>query len=290
MEVACTSTIHAVAPHFLWPFAVQSAQPLAPSQPETSPTLFWMGAVGDASAFRVWDSLALSVILPRASSLLALFAVSSLTFPPTRLTGSFTTQPRPALCPPVASPLTSYPPVDPLPPPRPAPSGVSQVTPPPLVEPLEVSSDTSGSAEGGDPAADDTAASRRPPRLETLFCLGRAGSGGAGSGDADSGGAGSRGAGSGGADSKGAGSWVADFEGVVLGGAERPSGGGVEGTIAGVSTAGGTGAGGAGGSGAGGAGGVGAGGAGGHGAGGTGGSGVGGAGAESAGGSNSGGS
>ncbi|CAI5457784.1 unnamed protein product [Closterium sp. Yama58-4] len=36
----------------------------------------------------------------------------------------------------------------PLPPQGPAPSGVSQVDPPPLVEPLEVTSDTSGPAEG----------------------------------------------------------------------------------------------------------------------------------------------
>ncbi|CAI7784309.1 unnamed protein product, partial [Closterium sp. NIES-54] len=48
-----------------------------------------------------------------------------------------------------------------------APSGVSQVDPPPLVEPLEISSDSSGPAEGGDPTADDTAAIRRSPCLET---------------------------------------------------------------------------------------------------------------------------
>ncbi|CAI7741281.1 unnamed protein product [Closterium sp. NIES-54] len=48
-----------------------------------------------------------------------------------------------------------------------APSRVSQVDPPPLVEPLEVSFDSSGPAEGGDPAVDDTAATRRSPRLET---------------------------------------------------------------------------------------------------------------------------
>ncbi|CAI7780280.1 unnamed protein product, partial [Closterium sp. NIES-54] len=44
MDVACTSMIHAAAPHFLWPFAVQYAahqlnlQPRV-SLPETSPTL-----------------------------------------------------------------------------------------------------------------------------------------------------------------------------------------------------------------------------------------------------------
>ncbi|CAI7804553.1 unnamed protein product [Closterium sp. NIES-53] len=44
----------------------------------------------------------------------------------------------------------------------PAPLRVSQVDPPPLVEP----SDSSGPAEGGDPAADDTAATDHSPRLE----------------------------------------------------------------------------------------------------------------------------
>ncbi|CAI7818970.1 unnamed protein product, partial [Closterium sp. NIES-53] len=63
MDVARTSMIHAAAPHFLWPFAVQYAahQPnLQPrvSLPETSPTLLWTGKVGDASAFRVWGSRA----------------------------------------------------------------------------------------------------------------------------------------------------------------------------------------------------------------------------------------
>ncbi|CAI7878284.1 unnamed protein product [Closterium sp. NIES-54] len=63
MEVARTSMIHAAAPHFLWPFAVQYAahqlnlQPRV-SLPETSPTLRWTGKVGDASAFRVWVSWA----------------------------------------------------------------------------------------------------------------------------------------------------------------------------------------------------------------------------------------
>ncbi|CAI5482448.1 unnamed protein product [Closterium sp. Yama58-4] len=63
MDVARTSMIHAAAPHFLWPFAVQYAarqinlQPRV-SMPDTSPTLRWTGQVGDASAFRVWGSRA----------------------------------------------------------------------------------------------------------------------------------------------------------------------------------------------------------------------------------------
>ncbi|CAI7769333.1 unnamed protein product [Closterium sp. NIES-54] len=58
MEVARTSMIHAAAPHFLWPFAVQYAAHklnLWPriSLPKTLPTLRWTGEVGDASVFQV---------------------------------------------------------------------------------------------------------------------------------------------------------------------------------------------------------------------------------------------
>ncbi|CAI7810887.1 unnamed protein product, partial [Closterium sp. NIES-53] len=58
MDVARTSMIHAAAPHFLWPFAVQYAAHQINLQPrvflpETTPTLRWTGKVGDASAFRV---------------------------------------------------------------------------------------------------------------------------------------------------------------------------------------------------------------------------------------------
>ncbi|CAI7929859.1 unnamed protein product [Closterium sp. NIES-54] len=63
MKVACTSMIHAAAPHFLWPFAVRYAAHqlnLWPrvSLPKTSPTLCWTREVGDASVFRVWGSRA----------------------------------------------------------------------------------------------------------------------------------------------------------------------------------------------------------------------------------------
>ncbi|CAI7878723.1 unnamed protein product, partial [Closterium sp. NIES-54] len=63
MDVARTSMIHAAAPHFLWPFALQYAahqlnlQPRV-SVPETSPTLRWTGKVGDASVFQVSGSRA----------------------------------------------------------------------------------------------------------------------------------------------------------------------------------------------------------------------------------------
>ncbi|CAI7749710.1 unnamed protein product [Closterium sp. NIES-54] len=137
--------------------------------------------------------------------------------------------------------------------------------PTPVAAPLEISSDTSGPAEGGYLVSDDTAATRRSPRLETPP--------GAGSGDAESGGAASGGAASGGAAS---------------GGAACSSGGGVVGAPAGGfslvdrrhsrrGAAGGVGAGGAGGTSVRGAG------IGDAGTGGTGGTGTGGTGAEGAG-------
>ncbi|CAI7796645.1 unnamed protein product [Closterium sp. NIES-54] len=172
----------------------------------------------------------------------------------------------------------------------PAISGVSQVDPPPLVEPLEVFSDTSGPAEGGDPAAEDTAATPRSPRLESPPGFSprpslpppqpiTVDSGAAGGGHI--GGAGFGVPGPWGADSGGAGSGGAGFGGVVSGGAARPSGGGIVGApvggygVAGIGGArvagtGGAGAGGVGGTGARGAGGTGASGAGGAGAGGVG--------------------
>ncbi|CAI7756541.1 unnamed protein product, partial [Closterium sp. NIES-53] len=63
MDVARTSMIHAAASHFLWPFAVQYAahqinlQPRV-SLPQTTPTLWWTGKVGDVSVFRVKGSRA----------------------------------------------------------------------------------------------------------------------------------------------------------------------------------------------------------------------------------------
>ncbi|CAI7921258.1 unnamed protein product, partial [Closterium sp. NIES-53] len=128
--------------------------------------------------------------------------------------------------------------------PGPAPSGVSQVDPPPLVEPLEVSSDSSGPAKGVDPAADDTAATRRSPRLETPpGFLSRPSSpppqpaavdsgavtAGAEPGGAETEGEGSGGAGSGGAKTRGAGSWGAATGGADFGGPASPSGSGAMG-------------------------------------------------------------
>ncbi|CAI7844253.1 unnamed protein product [Closterium sp. NIES-54] len=112
MDVARTSMIHAAAPHFLWPFAVQYAahqinlQPRV-SLPKTSPTLRWMGKVGDASAFRVWGSRAFVRDLSADKLSSRVVPCVFLGFPLTRLVGSFTTPPRVVFCPPRTSRLTS---------------------------------------------------------------------------------------------------------------------------------------------------------------------------------------
>ncbi|CAI7911344.1 unnamed protein product [Closterium sp. NIES-54] len=177
MDVARTSMIHAAAPHFLWPFAVQYAahqlnlQPRV-SLPETSPTLRWTGKVGDASAFRVWGSrafvhdLSADKLSPRAVPCVFLgfhpdapgwqfyhptsrrvLSSQDVTFdewvPYYRLF-PYRTAPLP---PPPLFLAPSPPPVDPLPPQGPAPSGVSQVD---AVEPVEVAVD-SGAARGAEP-------------------------------------------------------------------------------------------------------------------------------------------
>ncbi|CAI7748357.1 unnamed protein product, partial [Closterium sp. NIES-53] len=173
MDVARTSLIHAAAPHFLWPFAVQYAahqlnlQPRV-SLPETSPTLLWMGKVGDASAFRFYHPTSRRVL----SSQDVTFDES---VPYYRLFPYCTA----SLPPPPLFLAPGPPPVVPLPPQGPAPSGVSQVD---AVEPVEVAVD-SGAATGAEPAG--------------------AGSGGAGSGGAETGGAEPGGAECGGAESRG---------------------------------------------------------------------------------------
>ncbi|CAI7799397.1 unnamed protein product [Closterium sp. NIES-54] len=178
MDVARTSMIHAAAPHFLWPFAVQYAahqlnlQPRV-SLPETSPTLSWTGKVGDASAFRIWGSrafvrdLSADKLSPRATPCVFLgfppdapgwqfyhptsrrvLSSQDVTFdesvPYYRLF-PYRTAPLP---PPPLFLAPSPPPVDPLPPQGPAPFGVSQVD---AVEPVEVALE-SGAATGAEPA------------------------------------------------------------------------------------------------------------------------------------------
>ncbi|CAI7800137.1 unnamed protein product [Closterium sp. NIES-53] len=223
--------IHAAAPHFLWPFAVQYAahqinlQPWV-SMPETSPTLRWTGKVGDASAFRVWGSQAF--VRDLSADKLSSHAVPCvfLSFPPDAPGWQFyhptsrrvlSTQdvtfdesvsyyrPFPYRAAPLPPPLLFLmpdpPPVDPLPPQGPAPSGVSQVD---AVEPVEVAVD-SGASRGAEPAGVGSGGAE-PERAEP----GGAGSGGVEPERAEPWGAGSGGAGprvaeSGGAEPDGAG-------------------------------------------------------------------------------------
>ncbi|CAI7799021.1 unnamed protein product [Closterium sp. NIES-53] len=75
IEVACTSIVHAAAPLFLWPFAVQYASEQLNlwshvSHPETSPTLRWMDEVGVAPAQR-GDPTPTATVTPRCSARLA---------------------------------------------------------------------------------------------------------------------------------------------------------------------------------------------------------------------------
>ncbi|CAI7826300.1 unnamed protein product, partial [Closterium sp. NIES-53] len=190
MDVARTSMIHAAAPHFLWPFAVQYAahqlnvKPRV-SLPETSPTLLWMGKVGDASAFRFYHPTSRCVLssqdvtFDESVPYYRLFPYRTASLPPPPL----------FLAP-------GPPPIDPLPPQGPAPSGVSQVD---AVEPVEVAVD-SGAATGAEPAG--------------------VGSGGAGSGGAEAEGAETGGAEPGGAESRGAETWGAEPWGAATGGTE----------------------------------------------------------------------
>ncbi|CAI7859878.1 unnamed protein product [Closterium sp. NIES-53] len=176
MDVARTSMIHAAAPHFLWPFAVQYAahqinlQPRV-SLPKTTPTLRWMGKVGDASAFRVWGSRAF--VRNTSADKLSSCAVPCvfLGFPPDAPGWQFyhptsrhvlSSQdvtfdesvsyyrlfPYQALSlpPPPLFLAPGTPPVDPLPHQGPAPSGVSQVDP---AEPVEVAVN-SGASRGAE--------------------------------------------------------------------------------------------------------------------------------------------
>ncbi|CAI7746477.1 unnamed protein product [Closterium sp. NIES-53] len=201
MEVAHTSMIHAAAPHFLWLFAVRYAAHqlnLWPrvSLPETSPTLRWTRKVGVVSVFRVWGSRAFvhdtfadklsahaipCVFLgfsPDAPGWRFYHPTSRRVFPSQDVTFDesvplyrlFPFRSAPPPSPPLfLAPIP--PPVDPLPPQGPAPSGVSQVDPLPGTAPVEV-------AVGSGAAP-------------------RAASGGAASGGAEHGGAEPEGAGSG---------------------------------------------------------------------------------------------
>ncbi|CAI7763431.1 unnamed protein product [Closterium sp. NIES-53] len=243
MEVAHTSMIHAAAPHFQWPFAVQYAAHqlnLWPrvSLPETSPTLCWTGEVGDASVFRVWGSRAFvrdtfaEKLSPRAipcvflgfdpdalgwqfyhPTLRRVFPSQDVTFDesvPFYRLFPYCSAPPP---PPPLFLAPGPPPVDPLLPQGPAPSGVSQVDPLRGPAPVQVAVD-SGAARGA--------------------AYGGAGSGGAEPGGAESEGAETGGGEHGGAEPEGIEPGGASSEGAESGGAE-PQGAALSGGSAGAS-------------------------------------------------------
>ncbi|CAI7824586.1 unnamed protein product [Closterium sp. NIES-53] len=234
MEIARTSMIHAAAPHFLWPFAsdtlrISSTSGLVSLSQRLRPHSGRQGRLAMRRCFGSGTRSPLFAMPKRASSPLALSAASSLASPPMPSRGSSTTCARIESSPPRTSGH--------------APSRVSQVDPPPLVEPLEISSDSSGPSEGGDPAADDMAATRRSPRLETPPSFpprpsspplqpaavdSRAETAGAEPGGAETEGEGSGGAAHGGAATEGATTGGADSRG-----AASPSGSGAVGDPAG---------------------------------------------------------
>ncbi|CAI7778784.1 unnamed protein product [Closterium sp. NIES-53] len=219
MEVARTSMIHAAAPHFLRPFVVRYAAYqlnlwLRVSLPETSPTLRWTGEVGNASVFRVWGSRAFVCdtsayklspcaipcvflgFVPGAPRWQFFHPTSRRVLPSQDVTFD---EPVPFYrlfpyrsTPPPPLPLflaLGPPPLDPIPPQGPAPSGVSQVDPlfgPPPVQVAVGSNAARGAASGG----------------------------------AASGGAGSEGGETGGAEPQGAEPWGAALEGAESEGAE----------------------------------------------------------------------
>ncbi|CAI7898533.1 unnamed protein product [Closterium sp. NIES-54] len=177
MDVARTSMIHAAAPHFLWPFAVQYAMhqiKLQPhvSLPETTPTLRWTGKVGDASLFGVWGSrdFVRDTSADKLSSrdvpcvflgfppdapgwqfyhptLRRVLSSQDVTFDESVSYYRLFPYRTASLPPPPLFLAPGTPPVDPLPPQGPAPSGVSQVDP---AKPVEVAVD-SGAARGAEP-------------------------------------------------------------------------------------------------------------------------------------------
>ncbi|CAI7829190.1 unnamed protein product [Closterium sp. NIES-54] len=219
MEVARTSMIHAATPHFLWPFAVRYAAHqlnLWPrvSLPKTSPTLRWTGQVGDASVFRVKGSRAF-VRDTSADKLSARGIPFDVTFDesvPFYRLFPYRSAPPP---PPPLFLSHGPPPVDPLPPQGPAPSGVSQVDPLPGTVPVKVAGN-SGAARG-------------------TVC-GGAEPGGAEPGGAEPGGTEPEGVEPGGAGSEGAESWGAEPWGAALSGAgcTRDTGAGGAGATAGA--------------------------------------------------------
>ncbi|CAI7923282.1 unnamed protein product [Closterium sp. NIES-54] len=260
MDIACTSMIHARAPHFWWPYVLRYAahqlnlQPRV-SRPEVSPTSLWIGSPGVGSAFHVWGCLAL-VPDTSADKLSACaipcvflgFLVGSRDYsfyhPPLHQfldscdvrfdeSVSYYTQYPYRGLPDPPPPLFLTPSL----PPAPAPL----VPPPPLVLPRQVTMDSVGVGAGGAASGGTRSGGAR---------LRGAGARGAGAGGASPGGAGAGGPGTGGASYGGVGAGGASFGGAGAGcvgtGGASSGGAGAGGAGTGGASSGGAGVGGAG--------------------------------------------
>ncbi|CAI7779566.1 unnamed protein product, partial [Closterium sp. NIES-53] len=241
MEVARTSMIHMAAPHFVWPFAVRYAAhqlnlwPPDKLSSRAIPCVF-LGFPSDTPGRQFYHPTSRRVL-----------SSQEVTFDE-------------------SVPFYRPPPIDPLPPQGPAPSGVSQVDPLPLAEPVEVIVDSCATGVGAARGAASGGAElegAEPGGAEPCTPLrsGTARAGGPAAGGTRAGGAGGTGgAGLGGARTRGTGAARAGGVGGAGArdhGAGHPRAGdpGARGTRAGDPRAGGTGAGdpGAGGAGTGGA-------------------------------------
>ncbi|CAI7773241.1 unnamed protein product [Closterium sp. NIES-53] len=172
MEVARTSMIQAAAPHFLWPFADRYAAHQLKLWPRGALSL-----VRDTTASKISPRTLCCAFLgftidappwlfyyPRSRRV---FSSQDVTFD--ELVCFYRLHPHASHPVPLA-PLFLVPVPTPGRPPPPTGSCSLRCVssrPTPLVEPLEVSSNSSSPAEGGDLAADDTAATRHSPRLKT---------------------------------------------------------------------------------------------------------------------------
>ncbi|CAI7794436.1 unnamed protein product [Closterium sp. NIES-53] len=197
MEVARTSLIHVAAPHFLWPFAVRYAAHQLNLWPRSH--AFVRDTSADNLSFRTIPCVFLG-FPPDAPSWQFYHPTSRRVLPSLNVTFDESSPPPP-------SPLflaPGPPPVDPLPPQGPAPSGMSQVDPLPLAVPIKVDVD-SGAARG------DASGGAEPASAEP---------GGAEPEGAEPAGADSEGAESGGAEPEGAEPGGTKPEGAELGGAE----------------------------------------------------------------------
>ncbi|CAI5942773.1 unnamed protein product [Closterium sp. NIES-64] len=181
MDVARTSMMHAAAPHFLWPFAVRYAAHQLNLHPRGSRAF-----VRDLSADKLSPRAAPCVFLgfpPDAPgwqfyhpSSRRVLSSQDVTFDESVPFYRLFPYRTPSLPPPPDFLVPVPPPVDPLPPQVPAPSGVSQVD---TVEPVEVAAESGAAAGGAEPGGAEPGGARP---------------GGAESGGAEPGGAGPGGA------------------------------------------------------------------------------------------------